>query len=379
MAAVLVSAYAIELHALEIRSDDGLRPYFDVRLWAGYSSSSGASARQTGDSFTNEYRQDLPVSGSANMGLRGDVNNLRGRAEIGMAPESQERDDYHTGGGGIYLRHLFVQYAMGPVGILFGQTWTPYTYLASKNIADDEESYRDVGTYDGRLPQVRIGLNRFMYAAFISPNREDLSWRTIGAEIAPSSIPGNHLRFEYPKIAAGMNFSTGPVLFNIHGVYQTFHIEKGEGSSNPSLNSALNGLDGKSIRAFMIPASIHMSFALISINFNGYWGKNTGALGVRSSIDTNPRIYGSSIQDKTSLGWRMDYSIHALICIINFGYSHEAAGAGVDFFTGISDSYYVNVMIYPEKNFYIAPAWWRESIKSEGKNNKFGLKFQANF
>lgn len=319
------------------------------------------------------------------MGLTGDINNVRGRAEIGFDSNKTE-DIPNRSGGYLYLRHLFAGYAIGPLNLVMGQTWTSYTYLSSKNVADDEGNHEDAGTYDGRLPKINLSFLKIFYVEVIKPHREHLTWYNLGTEADPVYIGRDNLHFKIPKLAAGISVSRGPLSGAFHIVYQKFSIDRGRGSTDPVLDGALIDLNGKTISGVMIPVTMRLNLASLTINFNGYWGENIGTMGVKSFSDVTPDVKEGSISDNRSMGGRFDFSFHAIIGYLNFGVSYETSRDDMrNAKKDVTLSHYVNFMFYLEKNLYIAPAWWHVDKKKngsgikEGTMDKIGLKFYANF
>lgn len=372
--------FRIEINAQDSKIIEGLAPYFQVKLWAGYNNYSRDTGSGAHGNSGVEYMQDLPITGSASMGLNGNINNVRGKVELGFSPENSQEQSGNPESNSVYLRHLYASYNLNPFNIIFGQTWTPYTYQSSKNVADDDGSYWDAGTYDGRQPQIKISIFKNFYLDLIKPGKENISWYSQGNIASPILIPGENFHYILPKLAAGITVPMGPVSVNLHFVYQKFTIEKGSGNSDPALSNVLTMIDGKSITGYMIPLSIKFAISNFSMNFNGYRGKNIGSMGVKSLNDVDTEIHEKTIIDDRSIGGRLDFSFDAGICTINFGFSREvSSGNSGKKEDDISRSYYANLMFYLEKNLYIAPAWWRVHSNNFAIKDKLGLKFQANF
>jgi hypothetical protein len=360
--AIIVAVFSIGVFTFEAQSADGVTPYFQVRMWTGYNKTS-KEASGVGKADM-DLSQDQPFTGGANMGMNGEANNVKGNVEVGFLP----------GTTGLHLRHLYATYSLGGVAdLLVGRTWTPYTNLAANNVADDEVDAYDASTYDGRLPQIRLTFAKMFYIGLAQP--------TQGSNI--TGLSATYYDQTLPKLQVGVFVPAGPAVVAVHFVYQTTKIAK----ENAAVGSVPDGLDGKSITSMALPFSVKLNMAPLSINLGGYvLGKNMGDMGFTSWNDTKANSTGTAIKDNKSMGFKGDVTFDAGIGKLNVGVAWETAKDGS---TGAKDdemmSYYANFMYNLEKNFYIAPAWWRVDKKKDGAGtkqgtvDKFGLKFQANF
>lgn len=357
--ALIVAVFAIGMY-IEASAADGVTPYFQVRMWTGYNKYSKEANTATGKADM-DLSQDQPFTGGANMGMKGEMNNVKGNVEVGFLP----------GTTGLHLRHLYATYSLGGADLLFGRTWTPYTNLAANNVADDEVNAYDASTYDGRQPQIRLTFAKMFYIDLISP--------TLGTSMVTSAYTDIVL----PKLAAGVMIPAGPAVVSVHFVYQTVKIVKENGGS-----ATATALDGKKLNSMTLPFSIKLNMAPLALNLGGYvLGKNMGDMGFTTWGDTKADFDGvNAIKDNKSMGFKGDVSFDAGVGKLNVGAAYETSKNGT---TGAKDdkmmSYYANFMYNLEKNFYIAPAWWRVDKKKngsgvkEGTIDKFGLKFQASF
>ena len=116
------------------------------------------------------------IFATSRFGLNAQQGALAGNVEFGLADPNI-----------VSLRHLFFTYTYRKLGILVGQTWTPYSFFAGEK-ADDDSCMIGFGTtYDSRLPQVKVTLYGF-YIDVIRPAVKPLTSAENGIEIRESYI-----------------------------------------------------------------------------------------------------------------------------------------------------------------------------------------------
>lgn len=246
---------------------DGLTPFAQVRLWAGYIRQS----KETNTAGKSDLDWHSKIT-TARVGLKGKYANLEGVAEIGLSNYGS------TTSNTVSTRKIYGVYSITPdVKFLFGQDDAPYTYYSNSASNDDINGGFGATNNDREL---QLKLTAFgAYVDVFNPKTP-----AYGSAATPlnANIPAKYWDIIIPKVAIGYDLITKnkSVSVGIGAAYQTAKVDRLDDTTAGDLPYELNG---KSLNAYL--GYVHGKIVLgdLYTQFNLGYGQNTSNLGLSYS------------------------------------------------------------------------------------------------
>ncbi|MBP7901911.1 MAG: porin [Spirochaetes bacterium] len=254
IAAILFAAISSIISA-QSSTEDGVKPYGQVRAYAGYVNQSKDLTETKSDT---DYYSKLTT---ARIGLKGRYSNIDLLAELAV-------NSYGSSANSVITRKYYAVWnATDKLKVKIGQDDAPYTFYSS-SITNDI-SYVGLGsTSQPRDVQIQINYGG-AYASILNPKE-------------PSKIgaidDAKYWDVVSPKIAAGYEFKTddGNIKFGAGVAFASFKIDSND-------NAALDGINGKRANGILGYAHTNLKFGEFTAQANFGYGINTGLLGIAYS------------------------------------------------------------------------------------------------
>jgi len=321
-------------------------PYAVIKMYSGYRSND----TETGE---NEKEMAYRLQSNTRAGVKFKIENISAQFELGI---------YSS----VYLRLACVSMDYGTFRITLGQTYSPYSWFAGGDYADDNNMIGFGAAYDGRIPQVRLDAHGF-YLTFMTESRN-----TTGITDGGSSGSVSDTTALAPKTAAGYDFAAGGTILGLGGAFNAVKI-----------NDPVSAADGKILASWLLYGHANAVLGDFTLKANAIYGVNSGNFGLMNI--TNPDTLGSksgysfpSSVVQSGSGLEPTRVIAGYInpsCMLTPSLS---AGAGVGFAQADNDTfskkdsqvaYFINFRYTITNCFSILPEFsYREFLKdSDGK------------
>jgi len=246
-------------------------PYAVIKAYYGYHNTSP----EVGDSETDlAYR----LQTNSRFGANFEVENVKLQVELGLQ-------------SAVNLRLAVAAVDFGPLKVTLGQTYTPYTWLATGDYVDDNNFTGFGASYDGRTPQLRLDLAG-AYVSFIGVSRN-----TTGAYGATTTTAIKDTTALAPKTSIGYDYKSGASVFGFGGAGNIVKI-----------NDSTSAANKKNIKSWL--GYVHTNAVLGDFIFRGNfaYGQNTGNFGIlnveKGNTDALIQTFSTSasaVQSGTSL------------------------------------------------------------------------------
>lgn len=230
-------------------------PYAVVKLYSGYRSSNPESGDTENEMI---YRMQSNTRAGAIL----DIENIRAQVELGFT-------------GSVYLRLAFITMDYGFCKFTLGQAYTPYSWFAAGDFADDNNMIGFGAAYDGRIPQFKFD----SHGAYITIMTE--SKNTTGITGGGTSGAVADTSAIIPKTAIGYDYITGSSMAGFGCAVNAVRI-----------NDTVSTVDGDLLYSWLAYARVNAVIGDFTFRSNVTYGINTGNFGIMNI--TNPDTLGSS-------------------------------------------------------------------------------------
>ncbi len=351
-------------------------PYASIRAYYGYHNDGGFDDSFKTSVKDNELDQVYRVQGNTRFGANFSADNVKSKVELGLDST-------------VSLRIATMAVDFGGATLKVGQDYTPYTWLAEGDYADDNNLQGFGASYDGRTPQITISSNG-VYAAFIKPTRTYSTDSTVGfGTIADTSVI-------YPKIALGYDYDADGIKFGFGGAFQQFKL-------NDSSVATPSVYDGKKITSYLAYVHTDLTFGMIVLRANVAYGQNAANFGIKltpgntETIDTTSvvasKFQGQALTESGSIknSTHIEGYINPQVKLspeltIGIGYGYQSDKSKVsEAKADVQTAYFVDAKYKVNNYFTVCPDFvYRDYMKNEsdvkqGHEYYAGMKFQADF
>ena len=247
LAAIFVASTAVAVMAQDApAAKPGITPYASLRVFLG----ANYTMPEEGDGDLDM----LMYQGVASrMGLKFMGDKLSGQVELGL----QDRRGAVNNGNGVYMRHFFVNYKSGDLGVLIGQTETPGNFVSMLQTEDFYGIGYGASYYD-RVVQLKFSYQG-LYLDFVQPESY--------AKTAPlGDVPADNYDTYMPTIYVGYDYKDSMMSIGLGGCYV-------------KVFAATEGVDD--IEGYMGYVHGQINVAPAYIRFNATYQKDPTALGMR--------------------------------------------------------------------------------------------------
>lgn len=230
-------------------------PYAVIKLYSGYRSSSPEDGE-------NENEMAYRLQSNTRAGAILDIEKIRAQIELGFTASA-------------YLRLAYVTMDCVLGKFTLGQTYTPYSWFAAGDYADDNNMIGFGAAYDGRVPQVRFD-SHGAYIAFMTENRNTTGITgggTSGAVADTSAIA--------PKTAIGYDYISEGCMAGL-----------GLAANAIRINDPVSPADGKILYSWLAYSRANAVLGDFTFRTSITYGVNTGNFGIMNI--TNPDTIGTA-------------------------------------------------------------------------------------
>ncbi len=334
-------------------------PYMSVRMWLG------VDYVDAGGQTDFDFMEHALIT--SRLGFNGTLDKLSMKVEVGLKDNSY--------GKGLYVRHFYGKYKSGGLEVLFGQTWTPYTYIMGC-FAGDFVGLGYGATFDGRLPMVKIGYAGLYIAAiqqkgiFNGSDSSSSTTQTVDTTTsdAAQAVDSTTTTTDYdnymPKVAIGYEYKS-----------DTLEIGPGFAINYTKIDG------GSSVTSFIAYVHGKVKFGAPFIKFNATVSQNPGDFGIIQTSAVLP-LGTNGLSGSNAKGADDVYVFEGFIDLgYKLGFGTASIGAGyVNNFETKDErlALYAQVLIPVQKYFKVVPTvLYIDHFEDQGRELVAGVKLQA--
>jgi len=349
-------------------------PYAQIRFFLGYqnidvekSALITASQSKVFDETDMRYRMQT----NSRFGANFEVENAKGVVEFGLNATNTATS--------VTVRIAKVTVDLGSgLKITAGQDYSPNTWTAIGDYADDANLCGFGASYDPRTPMISINFN----GAYITLMQESRDTTGFSAAQAPDTT------VIMPKTAIGYDFKSGGTVLGLGGAINMIKI-------NDKV-TVVNSMDGKKIISYLGYAHANVELGdMIVLRGNFAYGQNTGNYGIQNieaqnkdslsaSLATNFKtsasavVSGTSVKNSTTIEGYINPMVKlSPVIMIGAGVGYAQADNDTYAKKDAQIAYFIDAKYDLNKYFSILPEFSYRDFMKDTNGNKQGTEYYA--
>jgi len=375
---LVVAVAVLGIYAEKANAADGLTPYANINIWAAYTQRDKQTIT-TGQKKDTDFNLYETSPGSSAIGVVGTKNNVKVQGEYGVGSAAAFRP-----------RLLMAEYTSGDFGLMFGRASSPYANANPNDIADGGVFGTSGTSFESWQEYVKVSAMG-AYVAFMKPQTSVNHPGQTLANTYPATEKTDAL---FPKMAVGYMYKMDTMSLAVNGAFQQLVYDDAVNVVTPG------NMDKKKINSYLLNATLKANVNILSLNVHGFYGQNTGNMGVFSANgakDGNPGP-GNMVRQKSTndgydntksyggnLGLQVKFSP---MVTFNAGLGYELDkndqfdkdDSNISYFVNAKIALVENCFLIPElKQFRFGKSAGTKTVASttEGNVTFLGIGFQA--